>query len=48
MSVSQKHNENHSVAIIEDNNLNIGDTLSNDIREGVRFFNSPAKEIKVM
>ena len=46
ISVGQKHDTGHSVAIIEDDHLDIEDTLSRDILDGVRSLNSPAKEVK--
>ena len=46
MSVGIKQDDDISVAIIEDDSLIIEDTLSRDIREGMRSLNSPGKENK--
>ena len=46
MNVGIKQDNDVSVAIVEDDSLSIEDTLSRDIREGVRSLNSPGKEKK--
>ena len=48
MSVGQKYNGDNSIAIIEDDHLDIEDTLSRDILDRIRSLNSPAKEVNAI